>query len=231
MKLFKSVKIERRKLLGAIAFLLFLAFMLLVAWFIGRPMISFVESPQLFRKWVDEYGILGRLLFIGMVVFQVIIAIIPGEPLEFGAGYAFGAVEGTILTLIGILIGSLIVFALVKKFGMSFVEIFFSDEKISKINFLKKSRKRDLLIFIIFLIPGTPKDILSYFVGLTDMKYSTLIFISVVARFPSVVTSTISGSALGRESYILAVAVFVATLIISGFGLLIYNRICKNNIK
>ena len=114
---------------------------------------------------------------------------------------------------------------------MSFVEIFFSNEKISRIKFLKQSKKRDFLVFLIFLIPGTPKDILTYFLGLTDMKYSYVIFVSIVGRFPSVITSTISGSLLGEENYLLAIIICVATLIISGIGLLIYNRLCKKNIK
>ena len=192
-------------------------------------MIEFVEDPKLFREWVDTYGIFGRIIFVGMVVFQVVIALIPGEPLEFGAGYAFGAFEGTILATIGILIGSILVFFLVKKIGVVLLEIFFSDEQISKVKILKKSRKRDGLLFLLFLLPGTPKDILTYFLGLTDIKFFTLIFLSVVGRFPSVVSSTISGAALGRESYILAIIVFTITLVLSLFGLLIYNKICKKN--
>ena len=109
------------------------------------------------------------------------------------------------------------------------MEVFFSNEQISKVKILKKSPKRDGLLFLLFLLPGTPKDILTYFLGLTDIKFFTLIFLSVVGRFPSVVSSTISGAALGRESYILAIIVFAITLVFSLFGLLIYNKICKNN--
>ena len=223
------MKIERKKALGLLSFLFFVGFMIFVTFAIGRPMIKFVEDPQLFREWVNTYGILGRIFFVGMVVFQVVIALIPGEPLEFGAGYAFGAFEGTILATIGILIGSVLVFFLVKKLGVALLEVFFSNEQISKVKILKKSPKRDGLLFLLFLLPGTPKDILTYFLGLTDIKFFTLIFLSVVGRFPSVVSSTISGAALGRESYILAIIVFAITLVFSLFGLLIYNKICKNN--
>ena len=225
----KDIKLTRKQLLAILSFLLFIGFMVFLTITIGRPMIRFVEDPKLFREWVDTYGIWGRMLFIGMVVFQVLIALIPGEPLEFGAGYAFGAIEGTILATIAILLGSIAVFYLVKKFGITMLEIFFSEEQIGRIKFLKKSRKRDILLFLLFLLPGTPKDILTYFLGLTDIKFSTLIFLSVVGRFPSVISSTISGSALGRESYIMAISVFVITLILSAIGLLIYNKICKKN--
>ena len=226
-----NINDKQKKVAGIAAILIFVLFSLAAFWFIGKPMIDFVEEPDKFRAWVNNYSWISRVIFIGMVVLQVIIAIIPGEPLEFGAGYAFGAIEGTVLTTIGIAVGAIIVFALVKRFGMSFVEIFFSNEKISRIKFLKQSKKRDFLVFLIFLIPGTPKDILTYFLGLTDMKYSYVIFVSIVGRFPSVITSTISGSLLGEENYLLAIIICVATLIISGIGLLIYNRLCKKNIK
>lgn len=222
-------KIGTKKTWSLIFFVLFIVFMSFVTVVIGRPMIRFVENPESFRNWVDAYGISGRIIFVFMVVFQVLVALIPGEPLEFGAGYAFGAVEGTILASLGILIGSIIVFYLVKKFGTALLEIFFTNEQIGRVKVLKQSRKRDILLFLLFLLPGTPKDLLTYFLGLTDIKLSTLIFLSVVGRFPSVISSTISGSALGRESYILASIVFLITLALSSIGLLIYNKICKNN--
>ena len=74
----------------------------------------------------------GKIAFIGMEVIKVVIAVIPGEPFELAAGYAFGTWEGLLLCTIGITIGSLIVFFLVKKFGMSIVRIFFKQEKIDK---------------------------------------------------------------------------------------------------
>ena len=223
------MKLKKKQIFALLAVFLFIGFTLFVTLAVGKPMIEFVEDPKLFREWVNTYGILGRIVFVGMVVFQVVIALIPGEPLEFGAGYAFGAFEGTILATIGILIGSVLVFFLVKKLGLALLEVFFSNEQISKVKILKKSPKRDGLLFLLFLLPGTPKDILTYFLGLTDINFFTLIFLSVVGRFPSVVSSTISGAALGRESYILAIIVFAITLILSLFGLLIYNKICKNN--
>ena len=97
---------------------------------IGPPMLRFFDDPQAFRAWVDSHGIWGRVAFVGMVALQVVIALIPGEPLEIGAGYAFGAVEGTLLCLAGTTLGSLLVFGFVRKLGMKAVEPFFSREEI-----------------------------------------------------------------------------------------------------
>ena len=123
------MKLDKKQILGLISILIFIGFTLFITFAVGKPMIEFVEDPKLFREWVDTYGILGRIVFVGMVVLQVVIALIPGEPLEFGAGYAFGAFEGTILATIGILIGSVLVFFLVKKLGVALLEVFFSNEQ------------------------------------------------------------------------------------------------------
>ena len=196
-----------------------------VAWYIGAPMIEFVSRPQEFRAWVQEHGIWGKVLFVGMVLLQVVVAIIPGEPLEIGAGYAFGAVEGTLLCLIGIALGSTLVFLLVRKWGVPLVEVFFPIEKIRSLRFLQDSQRLNRIVFLVFFIPGTPKDLLCYFVGLTEIKLPTWIAISFFARIPSVVTSTLGGDALGTQQYLQAAIVFGAAGCISAGGLYCYHRL------
>ena len=219
---------KQKKIISVCALILFLGFSAAVAWFIGKPKISLVSEPEKFRDWVESRGIWSQFIFIGMMIFQVMIALVPGEPLEIGAGYAFGAVEGTILCTVGITLGSLIVFALVRKFGIKLVEVFFDTGKIKKLKFLQNEKRLDLITFIVFFLPGTPKDLLTYFVGVTDIKLSKFLVIASVARLPSVITSTVGGSALGVQKYELAVIVFGATLIISLLGLFIYKKICKH---
>ena len=166
-----------------------------------------------------------------MVIFQVVIALIPGEPFEIAAGYAFGAVEGTLLCILASTLGSVAVFLLVRRFGVRLVEVFFSKDKLKSVRFLKSTPKRDMLFLIIFMIPGTPKDLLTYAVGLTDIKFSRFLLIVSVARFPSVITSTIGGSALGMANYKFAIIVFALTAIISLAGIAIYNYICRKKGK
>lgn len=223
----KHLTPKQKKIFGGVTLLVFLVFVVLVALFIGRPMLRFVSEPELFRNWVDGHGIWGRLLFLGMMIFQVFFAIIPGEPLEIGAGYAFGAIEGTLLCLIGTTVGGILVFLLVRKIGVRLVEVFFPIEKIRSLWFLRTAKRRNWLTFLLFFIPGTPKDLLCYFVGLTDMKLSTWIWITSIARIPSIITSTIGGDALGEEQYVLAIVAFAVTAIVSVVGILIYQKIIK----
>lgn len=222
---------RQRKIMAIASVAIFLLLSLAVFWFIGKPLIKFVSEPEHFREWVDGKGIWGRLAFIGMVMLQVFIAIIPGEPLEIGAGYAFGALEGTLLCLLGTILGGVLVFSFVRRFGVHAVEVFFSREKINSLHFLQDSKKLNFLVFIVFLIPGTPKDVLSYCVGLTTMKMSTWLLISSIARIPSIITSTVGGNALGMGEHLFAVIVFAVTIVLSIGGLILYNKICHSERK
>ena len=214
-----------KKKIYLFAIVVALIFIAAVGYLVGKPMVEFVREPERFRAWVDSSGFVSRVIFVGMVVFQLIIALIPGEPLEMGAGYAFGAVEGTILCIIGCVIGSALVFLFVRRFGVKLVEVFFPREKIRSLRFLQDSRRLNLLTFIVFFIPGTPKDLLSYFIGLTDMKLGTWLLITAVARIPSIVTSTVTGDALGLKDYQFALIAFGVTLALSLAGILVYRRL------
>lgn len=218
---------RRRKIFGILSILIFILFWFAFSYFVGRPMLQFVGEPETFRAWIDSHGFLGRLGFLGMLVIQVIVAIIPGEPLEICAGYAFGFWEGTLLCIIGTVIGSTLVFLFTRMWGMKVVEIFFSQEKIMSLRFLRDAKKLNTLTFILFLIPGTPKDILTYCAGLTTIPMIRFLWISGIARVPSIVTSTIGGDALGGENYIFAVIVFAATALLSIAGVIVYKKITE----
>jgi uncharacterized membrane protein YdjX (TVP38/TMEM64 family) len=199
--------------------------------FIGMPMLRLVEQPEVFRDWIASKGWGGRFIFIGMVAIQVIFAIIPGEPLEIGAGYAFGAIEGTLLCLAGFLLGSLIIFAFVKKWGVKFIELFFPVEKINNLRFLNTNKKLNALAFILFLIPGTPKDLMVYFLGVTNITFPAFLVTVTLARLPSLVTSTVGGNALGTQNYVLAIVIFAVAVVISCVGYFLYQFITKQKSK
>lgn len=218
---------KHKKIIYAAGIAVFLLLSVAVFWYVGRPLLQFVSEPEKFRLWVDSHGLLGPLAFLGMMVLQVFIAIIPGEPLEIGAGYAFGAVEGTILCILGAAIGSTLVFLFVRRFGVRAVEVFISREKIHSLRFLQNTRRVHLFLLVAFLLPGTPKDVLCYVAGLTTLKLGPFILISSICRLPSIVTSTIGGSALGSGQWGMAAIVFAATLVISAIGLWIYKRILR----
>lgn len=218
---------QHRKIVWVIAVAVFTLVMALLTVFVGVPMIRLANQPEAFRNWVDSYGVWGRVLFVGIVVFQVIVAFVPGEPVELAAGYIFGVLEGTVLTMLGFLIGSAVIFLLVRRFGVKLVEVFFSKEKIQEIRFLNNPKKTKVLALILMTLPGTPKDFLSYFAGLTRLTLPQWLGIVLVSRFFSLITSTISGAAAGQRDYKVAAVVFAITGLISGAGVLYYRRLCR----
>ena len=224
-----SLTDKEKKIKTIFLIILVLVFSGILAVAVGKPMIDFVKEPALFRKFVKSHGILSDMVFILMLVFQMVIAVIPGEPFEIAAGYAFGTVRGLIDCLLAFAIGGTVIFFAVRKFGVKIVEVFFPIEKIRQLKFLANSKRLNTATFIIFLIPGTPKDLLSYFVGLTDMKFSVWLVITTVARIPSLITSVLGGNALGKEKYEIALIVFLITLVISGIGLIIYRKFTNHN--
>ncbi len=219
------------KQLSILVILTALSIAALLTWLVGVPLLRFASQPERFRAWVDSHGLLGRIAFVCMVVFQVILALIPGEPFEIAAGYTFGVLEGTLLCILASAVGSSIVYFLVKRFGIRLAEVFFSREKLQSVWFLKTSKKRDFLLLLIFMLPGTPKDLICYFVGLTDIRYPSWLMICSLGRLPSIITSTVGGDALGEKQYLFAILVFAVTLAVSSAGLWLYQRIQAQQIE
>lgn len=223
----RSFTEKQKRWIAGTGIFLFLLLSVLICIFAGKPLIQFVQEPERFRAWVDEQGILAPIAFLGMLVLQIVVAVIPGEPLEIAAGYAFGAVEGTLLCLFGAFLGRVAVFLLVRKLGARAVDVFFPLDKLNELKFLQNKRRLTLWVFFLFFLPGTPKDVLCYVVGLTDLPLRSWLIISAIAPLPSIVTSTIGGDALGMGDYGFALLVFVITVVISGLGLLAYHLICR----
>lgn len=218
---------RRRKTYSIISIAVLIAVFTIATIVLWKPFATTFKDPDFFRSWVRENGLLGRLVFIGVVVLQMIFAIIPGEPLEVGAGYAFGAIEGMGMCLLGAAIGTTLIYLFTKVFGVKLVEAFVSREKLESLPLLKKRGNLYLLTFILFFIPGTPKDLFTYALGLTPIRFGPMLLITSLARIPSILTSTLVGGALMTQNYRTAVIIYAITGVISLAGIIIYRKISK----
>ena len=190
---------------------------------------KYLEDPAVLREAIGEHYLLAALVMMLVCAIQVIVALVPGELVEIAAGYIFGGVWGSIICLAGIVLGSCVTILLVRRFGRKFVYAFYPKEKLDALPILNSPKKRNILTFILFLIPGTPKDLFTYAIGLTDMSIPLYILLTTVARYPSVITSTLTGNAAGDKNYIISIIFLAITAAISGIGLLIYNGIIKRH--
>ncbi len=213
---------RRRRIVSVVSLGIALLVAGAVAWFVGKPLIGFISQPEQFRRWVESHGFWGDAAMIGIRVLQTIITILPGEVVEIGAGYAFGAVNGWILCTLGTAIGTAVIYLLTKRFGIRMTEAFVPREKMASWGILKDSAKLYLMVFLIFLIPGTPKDTVTYLIGLTPIKLPQFLLMMSLARIPSILSSTIGGAALGTQNYTLAVWTFVAAAVMGIAGVIGY---------
>ena len=200
--------------------------LLLTVWGIWL-MREYLADPETVREAIGEHYVLGALALILICAVQVMVALIPSEVVEIAAGYVFGAWGGALLCLAGIVLGSCLTILLVRRFGAGLVYAFYPKEKINALPILNDPPKRNLLTFILFVIPGTPKDLFTYAIGLTDMRVTLYILLTTAARFPSVILSTISGNAVGDQKYGKALIFIIVTAAVSGIGILIYRSFSK----
>lgn len=189
----------------------------------------YLADPEFLRGKIGEHYLLGAILMVLICAVQVVVALIPGEFVEIASGYIFGSIWGSLLCLGGIVLGSCVAILLVRRFGRRFVYVFYPKEKMDSLPILNDPKKRNILTFILFVIPGTPKDLFTYAIGLTDMSIPLYIALTTAARFPSIILSTLSGDAVGTRNYKGAIIFLVVTAIVSGIGLLIYNYISKRH--
>lgn len=153
---------------------------------------------------------------------QVVVAFVPGELVEIASGYAFGGFWGLIICMVGITLGSVVAILLARSFGRRLVESLYPREKIDALPILNDPKKRNTMTFLLFLIPGTPKDLLTYVIGLTDMSIPAYVLLTLFARIPSIVMSTVGGDALGDDRFLRAAVIFIIAAAISGVGYLVY---------
>lgn len=192
-----------------------------------RPLVSFASNPEILRVWMQEIGIWGIVIFGIFNFLQVVFAVIPGGPFELAAGYVFGVLPGTLLCDITMTVSSAAVFLLVRKFGIRFVELFISRRQIEDMKFLQDNQKVQSVLFFIFLLPGTPKDVVTYLAGLTKVSLKSWIFICFVGRFPAILLTALGGSALGAAKYGIVAGVIVAFAVAYLAGMRLYRNMSE----
>lgn len=224
------LKLRIKRVLTIIIAMLIIGIFAIITYYFATEL-GKMKSAEDFKAYVDSFGIWGILVGLGLQIMQVFAAIIPGEVIEVGLGFTYGSIGGTLVSYAGLFVATSVVFMAVKKLGIKFVELFVSMDKINSLGFVRKNIgnpwRLQKIAFILFFLPGTPKDLFTYFFGLTPMKYSEFMTVSLVARIPSVITSTVGGNLIASGKYFAAGVLFFATGIVSICGWLWYNSYSK----
>ncbi len=218
-----------RNIYLGVSLLIFIALMIIGTLTLGPKIVDIARDPEKFQQLLGTSPIKSSLIFLGIQFVQVIFAFIPGEFVEIGAGYSFGWVWGTLLCLLGVAIATFVIFSLTRLLGRKFTSIMIDSRDLKKLKFLKDKKKLIWMFMLLYFIPGTPKDLITYFAGVTKIKFGTFMIISTFCRLPSVLTSTLAGDAIVEEKYIQSVIIFAITGAVAIGGYILYNHLSKKH--
>lgn len=197
----------------------------------GKSAIELIKDTERFRAWIDGFGVPGVIVFVAIRVLQTVVKFIPTEPIEIAAGLVWGWFGGLMLCLLGNIIGSVVILIMTRRIGTRILRLFRLENKLQSMRFLQDREKRNRILFIFYLVPGTPKDSMTYFAGLTDMNMTEFMIISSIARIPAIVSSTICGAYLGANNFKVAAIVFAVTALLSIPGAMVYKKISARYVQ
>lgn len=214
--------LRRRVLIGLVAAAAITA---LLCWEYLPGLLAWLADARAVRAFVSDHAFVSRLAMLGINIVQVLLAFLPGEPVELASGYAFGFWEGTALCLVASGLATSMIYWATRRWGWKLVGLFFDRSLFDCFSWLKSAKRLELIMLIVFLIPGTPKDFLTYFAGLTNMRFLPVVLIATLGRIPSIATSTITASAVGSGNWPLVACTLVASAFLLAVGGLMYRRL------
>lgn len=191
------------------------------------------EGRQEFSKKINESGTTGVLLLLGLQVVQIVLPILPGEPIELLAGMCYGAIGGFLFISISSLLVNALIFFVVRKFGRDFVYTMVKKEKIEKIEnskLFKNPKKIEYIMLILFLIPGTPKDLLVYVAGLLPINPIKFLLLTTLARIPSVISSTYTGSTIVHGKWKIGVVMYGVSFLLVAIVVTLMKKFDKTEL-
>ena len=165
-------------------------------------------------EYLQQNRRIAVLLIIGIQVIQVVVCVLPGQPIQFAASYMFGVGRGYLLSVIGAVIGTTISFYLAKLLGSEAMHLFFGEERIKDYQRRLNSGKGLLLAFLIYLIPGVPKDLVSYAAGISEMRFRPFLLVATIGRSPAMLGSLLVGHFFEKQNYTAIIILTVAIVLI-----------------
>lgn len=216
-----------KKILSVIKVLLLISVIVVPLVFVLRnqEILSYLKDMDKIQLFLNEHNKSAVLIYLAAQITQIIISVLPGQAFQVAAGYVFGPLMALIYSIIGAVLGTTITFYLSRILGKDFVDIFFEKEKsdyyIERLN----SKRAYTIVFFLYLIPGLPKDVISYVGGVSEIKFKPFIVLSTIGRLPGMFGSIIFGSLLVNKQYTLMIILGVVAVIAFIFCIVFRKKI------
>ena len=222
----RLTKADVFKLAGLGAFFVLMIVVCVLIW----PIVMELTEPgglERVTEQVTSAGPLGVLILLGFQFLQIVVACIPGEVVQVAAGMMYGTWGGAAIVLAGCVISSAFIYFVVSKLGAPFVQAMIPEKWMNKLRDFDESDKLDVMVFVLFLIPGLPKDVFTYLVPLTGMRMRDFVLLSNIGRIPGVVMSTMAANGLMQGNWAQSIAPFAVCAVIAIVAILFHDKIMK----
>lgn len=173
-------------------------------YFFHRDIIQGFSSLEDVENFFMQYRHQSMLIYFGLQILQIVICILPGQTMQFAAGYLFHFWIGLGIAASGAFIGTVIAYYLARILGRDAMHMIFGEEKINDMLQKINSKKGVAIVFLIYLIPGIPKDLCTYAAGLSEMKLKPFLILSMVGRAPGMIGSLLMGQQVNMGGYMSA---------------------------
>lgn len=217
---------KKLKIAGVVIFLIAMLIITVVA---SRWVISLSDASKLdeFQNWVSTLGFGGWLLLLAIQYVQIVVAFVPGGPIQIAAGALYGVWGGLAVCIGGTVLATSTVFFLVSRFGRPVISLFVEEKDMTKYKFLSNEKNLERLVLLLFFIPGTPKDALTYLFALTGIKLSRFMLLSTLARIPAMLTSILAGDNIVAGNWLRAGMMFIIMTAVAILGFLLQRFLRK----
>lgn len=218
-----------RKALQLAGVIFFFSITIIITIVAGAWVISLRDPLKLadFQQWVASLGVGGWLLLLAIQYVQIVLAFIPGGPIQIVAGALYGLWGGFAICVTGTLLATATVFYLVSRYGHSVISLFVGEKDFGKYKFLYGENRLERLVLLLFFIPGTPKDALTYLFALTEIPMSRFMLLSTVARVPAMATSLVAGDSIVEGRWSRALVMFIIMTVITAVGYFVQRELRK----
>ncbi len=187
---------------------------------------DFIEQFKSFEdvlNYLERYRFESIFIYISIQVIQIVISVIPGQAFQFAAGYLYGFLPGLAFSIIGAFLGTAVSFYLAKLLGKDAVHLFFGEEKTTYFVQRLNSKRAYTIVFLLYLIPGLPKDVVSYAAGVSEMKFKAFMAFSMTGRLFGMSGSLLIGAFYFKEHYI-GMAVIAVIAVVAFILCVIYRQ-------
>jgi uncharacterized membrane protein YdjX (TVP38/TMEM64 family) len=189
------------------------------------------RDPNRIKDIIMSYGEYGVSVFLLIQVLQVVAFFIPGEIIQIAGGYIYGTLFGSILSIIGITAGSVIDYGIARVYGRPLIDKIVSKRHLKFFDKVLHLGSVNSIVFLLYLIPGIPKDILAYICGVSSISLKNFVLCSTFARLPGIIVSAYFGAKMYSGNKILLVSIAVVMILLFVVGVLKGEKIISKVVK